>query len=100
MKNIRTLLKEHVFLLQKSNKKNINGFNYEPYKICYKSTACIIPINISDDKEIYEIIIPKPPLQFYYTIFTGIEWNEIEYKFISPLQTYQEYFIKSTITQT
>ena len=100
MKNIRSLLKEYVFLLKKSDNYNINGFSYKPYDICYKSNACIIPINILDNKNIYEIIIPKPPLQFSYTIFTRIEWNNLEYKFISPLQMYQDYFIKSTIEQT
>ncbi|MBR1944396.1 MAG: hypothetical protein IJ848_02885 [Alphaproteobacteria bacterium] len=97
MINIRSLLKEHVLLLENANNDNKHNFTYKQYNVCYKSSAYIVPINTLENKNIYEIIIPKPPLKFSYTVFTGIEWNKMEYKFISPLQTYQENFIKSTM---
>ena len=97
MKNIRSMLSEQVFLFTINNNENKNCFTYNKYNICYKSRAYIKPINTSPTKQEYEIIIPKPPSEFAYTLFVGVKWNDKEYEFTSPLQTYNDNFIKSTI---
>ena len=97
MMNIRSMLREQVFLLTINdiiNNKNV--LTYKRYNKCYKSNAYIISINIEDFSE-YTIIIPKPPSVFRYISFAGVEWNNNEYKFTSPLQIYQENFLKSNM---
>ena len=92
MKSLRASLIEQVYLLTLNNNFN-NKFTYNKYKRCYKSMASIISIGKSE----YSIIFPKPPVIFANTVFAGVEWNNSEYKFISPLQLYQEDFLKSNI---
>lgn len=96
MKDIRSMLTEQVFILT-TNNNNKNCFTYDKYNICYKSRAYIKLLNTSIKKQEYEIIIPKPPSEFSYTLFAGVKWNNNEYKFTSQLQTYNNNFIKSTI---
>lgn len=90
------MLNEQVFLLTKNN-NNTNCFTYDKYNICYKSRAYIKLLNTSIIKQEYTIIIPKPPSEFKNALLVGIKWNDNEYKFTSPLQTYKDDFIKSTI---
>lgn len=97
MKNIRSILSEEVFLLTINNNYNKDCFTYNKYNVCYKSRAYIKLINTSLEKQEYEIIIPKPPLEFAYKLFAGIKWNDKEYKFVSQLKSYQNNFIKSII---
>ena len=97
MQSSRSMLREQVFLLTINNNiDNKNILTYKRYNKCYKSSAYIMSINIGEFPE-YTIIIPKPPSIFCYTPFAGVEWNNNEYKFVSPLQIYQEDFLKSTI---
>ena len=90
------MLSEKVFILT-VNSNNTDCFTYDKYNICYKSRAYIKILNTSITKQEYEIIIPKPPSEFNNTLIVGVKWNDNEYKFTSPLQTYKDSFIKSTI---
>ena len=45
MINIRSLLKEHVLLLENANNDNKHNFTYKQYNVCYKSSSYIVPIN-------------------------------------------------------
>lgn len=47
--------------------------------------------------DLYQVIISIPPQKFIYTNFTGLQWNNMDYKFVSQFKIYQQKFLKGNV---
>ena len=96
MKSFVSQLKEKVILLE--HNKDTSKTTMERYREVLHTRGFVRILKSDDTSEVYEIIIPKPPVGLKLQI-TGVKWKEKEYSSNSIFTEYKDKFLKGTIVR-
>ncbi|MDR2666608.1 MAG: hypothetical protein LBB34_00605 [Holosporales bacterium] len=98
MKKIIAKLRETMTLLVYNEDTSQTTGNMYSEIVNIRGSARLLGVD-EDFKEIFEVIILKPPAKFQNVAFTALKWNGQYYRYNSKLREYKGDFLKCSIVK-
>jgi hypothetical protein len=96
-KIIAKLQETMTLLVYNEDTSKTTGDMYEEI-LNVRGSAKLLGVN-KNFKEIFEVVILKPPAKFQNTVFTALKWNGRYYRCNSSLREYKESFLKCSVVR-